>query len=92
MGVVAAVRAVFLILELAVLAEVIWSWVQPSPYDMHPVRLWLRRLTEPILEPIRRVIPPLGGTLDISPIVALLLLRLLERLVVGVLDPYGTGF
>lgn len=91
MYVVAAVRAVFLALELAFLAEVIWSWVQPRPYDLHPIRLGLRRVTEPILDPIRRVIPPLGGTLDLSPIVALLLLRLVERLVVGVLDPYA-GF
>jgi len=86
---ITVVRAAFTALELMILADVIWSWIQPNPYDMHPLRFWLRRITEPILAPIRSVIPPLGGTLDISPIVALLLLRLIERLVVGVLDPYG---
>jgi YggT family protein len=42
----------------------------------------LRRLTEPVLGPIRRLLPDLGG-LDISPIIVLIGLEFLRRLVIG---------
>ncbi|WP_298917716.1 YggT family protein [uncultured Algimonas sp.] len=42
----------------------------------------LSRFTDPILDPFRRVIPPMGG-LDLSPIVAILLLLWVERYLVG---------
>jgi YggT family protein len=45
----------------------------------------LRQVTDPVLQPLRRLIPPIGGTIDISPIVALLILDVLRRLVVGLL-------
>lgn len=92
MIVVTAVRAVFTALELIILAEVIWSWIDPNPYNPQPARVWLRRLSEPLLSPFRRFIPPIGGALDISPIVALLLLRVLERVIIGAIDPYGGGY
>lgn len=38
---------------------------------------FLGTIVEPFLEPFRRIIPPIGGMIDISPIVALLVLRLL---------------
>ncbi|HLS22863.1 MAG TPA: YggT family protein [Pseudogracilibacillus sp.] len=38
---------------------------------------FLGRIVEPFLEPFRRIIPPIGGMIDISPIVALLVLRFL---------------
>ncbi|HYC05334.1 MAG TPA: YggT family protein [Azospirillaceae bacterium] len=42
----------------------------------------LYRLTEPVLRPIRRVVPSMGG-LDISPIIALLLIFALQRLIIN---------
>ncbi len=44
----------------------------------------LNTLTDPVLVPIQKVIPPIGGTVDISPWVAILLLQLLGRAVVSV--------
>jgi YggT family protein len=45
----------------------------------HPVVRIVHQLTSPILDPIRRVLPPVGG-LDLSPIVAVLLLSLIRQL------------
>jgi YggT family protein len=70
----------FQILRIALIVRVISSWVRVSPYSRW-VR-WSFVLTEPIIGPLRRVIPPLG-MVDISPIVAYLLLGLLERVVFG---------
>lgn len=47
----------------------------------------LYQLTEPALRPIRRVLPNLG-TLDISPIILLLLIMLIERVIMMYIYPY----
>lgn len=47
------------------------SWVSPDPYN--PIVRILHQLTEPVLYPIRRVIPPIGG-LDLSVMILILLL------------------
>jgi len=65
--------------SLVVLVAVIASWANLSPD--HPVVRVTRALTEPLLAPLRRVLPAVGG-LDFSPMVLLLGLRLLERLFV----------
>lgn len=59
------------------MVAVIASWVQLSPSN--PVGRIVYGLTEPLLGPIRRVLPPVGG-LDFSPLVLLLLVRLLKRM------------
>jgi YggT family protein len=63
--------------SLIVLASVVLSWVQLSPD--HPLVRFTHALTEPVLAPIRRVLPELGG-LDFSPMVLLVALRLLRGL------------
>ena len=63
--------------SLVVFVAVILSWFQLSP-DNPLVRLTYA-LTEPLLAPIRRVLPSMGG-FDFSPVVLLLGLRLLSRL------------
>ena len=57
------------IMVLLILTHVIISYFM-SPY--HTFRMWVDRLVEPMLRPIRRVVP-LVGMLDISPIILLLL-------------------
>ena len=58
------------------------SWVNPDPFN--PIVQFLHRATDPVLEPLHRVIPPLG-MFDLSPIVALLLLRALQSFLVRTL-------
>jgi YggT family protein len=61
--------------SLVVLAEVVLSWVQVD--RRNPFVQIVRALTEPLLAPIRRVLPPMGG-LDFSPMALLIALRLLR--------------
>lgn len=67
----------FTILKIALLVRVISSWLPISPFSRW-VR-WSYLLSEPILAPMRRIVPNLGG-LDITPILAYFLLSLVESL------------
>jgi YggT family protein len=55
--------------------EVIFSWVNPYA----PLAPFVRALNDPLLRPIRRVIPPIGG-IDFSVLVAFLLLQIIQYL------------
>jgi YggT family protein len=50
-----------------------------DPY--HPVRMTLDRLVEPMLAPLRRVIPPISG-IDFSPLALIIILQILRQLVI----------
>lgn len=63
---------------IVVFVAVIVSWLQLPPSNA--VVRYTRMLTEPLLAPIRRVIPPVGG-LDFSPLILLILLRLVRGFV-----------
>jgi YggT family protein len=63
--------------SLIVVASVVVSWTS-VPREYPAVRL-LHRLTEPVLAPIRKVLPPMGG-IDFSPLVLLIGLRVLTSL------------
>jgi len=69
-------------LNIAILARVLLSWI-PLDRDNALVRI-VFDVTEPILAPIRRVLPPLGG-LDLSPIVALILIQVLQRVLLTII-------
>ena len=66
----------FGLIRIALIVRVISSWFQISPYSKW-IR-WSYVLTEWMLAPLRRILP-LFGPIDISPIVAFLLLSLLQR-------------
>jgi len=54
-----------------IIAAALISWVSPDPRN--PIVMFLRRVTEPVLGPIRRLLPPWKtGGLDLSPLVALI--------------------
>jgi YggT family protein len=61
-----------------VFVAVIVSWFQLPPDN--PVSRLARTLTEPVLAPIRKLVPPVGG-LDFSPMILLVLLRIIRGLV-----------
>src|ERR1700687_2771855 len=62
-------------LKLAIVVRVISSWLPISPYS--PWIRWSYALSEPILAPLRRIVPTLGG-LDLTPILAYFLLSIIE--------------
>ena len=68
------------ILQIALIVRVISSWFRLSPYS--PWVRWSYVLTEPILRPLRQFIPPFG-MIDVTPIVAYFLLKLVGWLVLG---------
>ncbi|GIV78307.1 YggT family protein [Litorilinea aerophila] len=61
------------------LARALVSWI-PNLDPYHPLVQFLYQITEPVLEPIRKLVPPLGGIMDISIIIAFFLLIVLEQL------------
>jgi YggT family protein len=73
----------FGILQVALIVRVISSWVRLSEFSRW-VR-WTIPLTEWMLRPLRNLIPPLAGTIDLSPLVAWLLLALVKGLLLRML-------
>jgi YggT family protein len=70
-------------LQFAILVRVLLSWF-PNLDRSNPLVQLLTSVTDPILEPARRLIPPFGG-LDISPILVLFALQLLESVLLRAL-------
>jgi YggT family protein len=73
---------IFAILRIALIVRVISSWFRISPYS--PWIRWTFTLTEPILRPLRGIVPMLG-MIDITPIIAYLLLALLESVILSLI-------
>ena len=69
---------------LAIFAYILTSWVQ-LPYSLRPVQRFLYEACEPYLRIWRRIVP-MAGPIDLSPLVAVLVLFAAERIVVAVLD------
>ncbi len=68
----------FSALTLAIIARAFLSWLPMDPYN--PIIRIVHQITDPILAPLQRVIPPMG-MMDISPIVALVILQVLQTLI-----------
>ncbi|MBD2857393.1 YggT family protein [Spongiibacter sp. KMU-158] len=62
---------------LAIIGTIIMSWIAQGSY--HPAAAILHQLTEPVMAPFRKLIPPLGG-LDLSPILVFLSINVIEVL------------
>ena len=67
------------LLTLAIIARSLLSWFDPGMRSS-AARL-LVDLTEPIIAPVRQVVPAIGGMIDISPIVTIILLQIVGRIV-----------
>lgn len=64
--------------SLVMLARVLMSWIQIDPYS--PLARTIYNLTEPVLAPIRNLMPP-AGMIDFSPMVAMILLFVLAEII-----------
>lgn len=73
------VLALLQVYSWLILARVILSWVNPKPRN--ELLIMVYRVTEPVLAPLRALIPLRG--IDLSPILAWLLIQLVTRLVIG---------
>lgn len=73
-----------------VIARAIISWVSPNPYN--PIVNFLYMATEPVLRYSRRIIPLIGGTLDLSPILVLIVIVFLRKFLVDTLMQFAQQF
>jgi len=69
------------LMSLLVIIRALISWVNPDPYN--PIVQFLTRATDPILNPIRRIMPVMP--IDISPIIAYFLINLVKSFLVRTL-------
>ena len=85
MTIVAQIVSLLLnLLYFLILARIIISFIRVSPYHptWGPIIRFIHQATEPILAPVRNLLPPMGG-LDFSPLIVLLLARFLGQLIIS---------
>ncbi len=73
-----------------VVARAIISWVNPDPYN--PIVRFLHGATDPVLDRIRRIVPLSFGAIDVSPIILLFGVFLLQRIVMLILTRLAYSF
>ncbi len=74
-----AVCTVLWIYTLCIFGTIILSWFPLQPGGAgYSVWRGLRKVTDPVLLPLRRLIPPVGGVFDLSPIIVLILIRIIQ--------------
>ncbi len=76
---VSFVNVLFTVLTMAVFARVLLSWFPIRPDN--PIVVLIYEITDPIIRPLRRIVPSLG-MLDLTPIVAMFLLQIVQNLLV----------
>jgi YggT family protein len=77
--VIQLIDLIFTLLTFAIIAHALLSWLPIDRYGNPFVRV-LDQIVAPILEPLRRVVPPIG-MMDVTPIVALIILQVLQALI-----------
>ncbi len=68
--------------EIALLIRIVLSWVPHNPYNQ-AIR-FLFKITDPVLIPVRKIIPPFKG-IDFSPVVVFFALGIIKKMVGGVI-------
>ena len=81
------VNSLFYFYYLLVIIRIFLSWIPNIDWENQPFA-FIRALVDPFLNIFRGIIPPIG-MLDISPIIAIILLNILQGLVVGMLAGMG---
>ena len=86
------VDKLFLVYLILILIRILLSWIPRMPYNpvLSAIVTFVHDTTDPYLRLFRRIIPPLGGggfALDLSPIVAIIVLAIVQAIVVGAIEP-----
>jgi len=72
----------FWVLNLAILVRVVLSWLQVHSYN--PLVSLIYQITDPVLQPLRRIVPPIG-MIDVTPILAMVLLSVIQQVLLSAL-------
>jgi YggT family protein len=86
------VDKLFLVYLILIFVRILLSWIPRMPYNqvLNAVVTFVNDTTDPYLKLFRRIIPPVGGggfALDLSPIVAIIVLAIVQAIVVGAIQP-----
>lgn len=76
-----AVRLAFSVYTILILIRIIGSWF--PKFSHHSFMRFVSYYTDPYLNLFRRLIPPIGGVLDLSPMLAFFSLQILETLILS---------
>jgi YggT family protein len=84
------VSALFLVYLVLIFVRVLMTWVPRIPYNVYlrAVIRFIEETVDPYLNLFRRFLPPLGGggfSLDLSPIIGIVLLLIVQGIVVGLI-------
>lgn len=82
------VDLLFYFYYLLLIIRIFLTWIPNIDWDAQPYA-WMRSVTDPFLNIFRGIIPPIGGALDISPILAFIVLQLLQSFVLRTLVSLG---
>lgn len=83
------IHMAFEAITLAIVVRALLSFF-PNVPPSHPAARFLDSVTAPFLRPFQRMMPPMGG-LDLSPLLAILVLNVLERLILGAAGQLAGG-
>ena len=79
------VGLLFYFYYILIILRIFLTFIPSIDWQQQPY-FWLRSITDPFLNIFRGIIPPIGGVLDVSPIIAIILLQIMNGLIVGFLD------
>ncbi len=89
-GLANLVDMAFTIYIYIVVARALISWVNPDPYN--PIVRFLHNATDPVLYRLRRLLPFSTGSLDLSPMLLIVLLFVLQGFLVNMLRTFSHSF
>ena len=76
-------ETLFQFLYIAILIRVVLSWVPHNPY--HNIIQWIYKITDPLLNPFKNIIPSYRIGIDLSPIFAFFALGIIKKLIFQIL-------
>lgn len=77
------ITTIFKIYEVAVIVRVLLSWIQVE--SNHPIIRFVYNITEPLMAPIRNILPTTRIGIDFSPLIVLFLLELIQKALINLL-------
>lgn len=82
------VDLLFYFYYLLLIIRIFLTWIPSIDWYAQPYA-WMKSITDPFLNIFRNIIPPIGGVLDISPILAFIVLQLLQSFILRTLIGLG---
>lgn len=87
LGIAKVLNMVLDIYLWVIIIRALISWVNPDPYN--PIVQLLHRMTEPVLRPLRKLVPPYRIGVDLSPLIAILIIYFLQFALINTLYRIG---